>query len=53
MATISQRNHVDKERKDLFDVLMGVYHGAEVCELIGTFLLEKVSEICNNSKIGL
>ena len=32
---------------------MGAYDGAEVCELVGTFLLEKVSEICNKSNIGL
>ena len=32
---------------------MGAYDGAEVCELFGTFLLEKISEICNKSNIGL
>ena len=32
---------------------MGAYDGAEVCELVGTFLLEKISEICNKSNIGL
>ena len=31
---------------------MGAYDGAEVCELVGTFLLEKISEICNKSNIG-
>ena len=42
-----------KERGDLFDVAMGGYDGAEVCELVGNFLLEKISEICNKSNIGL
>ena len=28
----------------LFDVTMGTYDGAEVCELVGTFLLDKISE---------
>ena len=28
-------------------------NGAEVCELVGTFLLEKISEICNKGNIGL
>ena len=37
----------------LFDVAMGAYDGAEVCELVGTFLLEKTSEISNKSNIGL
>ena len=42
-----------KEGGDIFDVAMGAYDGAEVCELVGTFLLEKISEICNKSNIGL
>ena len=32
---------------------MGVYDGTEVCEVVGTFLLEKISEICNEGDIGL
>ena len=28
-----------KKGSDLFDVLMGAYDGAEVCELIGIFLM--------------
>ena len=32
---------------------MGAYDGAEVSELVGTFLLEKTSEICNKCDIGL
>ena len=32
-------------KKDgLFDVTMGAYDGAAVCELVGTFLLDKISE---------
>ena len=42
-----------KKGGDIFDVAMGAYDGAEVCELGGTFLLEKMSEICNKSNIGL
>ena len=42
-----------KKRGDIFDVAMSAYDGAEVCELVGTFLLEKISEICNKSNIGL
>ena len=42
-----------KKRRDLFDVATGAYDGAEVCELVCTFLLEKISEICNESNIGL
>ena len=44
---------MDEERGDLFDVVMGAYDDAEICELVGTFLLEKIIEICNKSNIGL
>ena len=53
IVTTWQRKHVDEERGDLFDVVMGAYDDAEVCELVGTFLLEKIIEICNKSNIGL
>ena len=43
----------EKKEGDLFDAVMGAYDGAEVCELVGTFLLEKISEICNKCDIGL
>ena len=42
-----------KKDSGLFDVTMGVYHGAEVCELVGTFLLYKLSLKYNKNKIGL
>ena len=42
-----------KRGGNLFDVAMGAYDGAEKCELVGTFLLEKISEICNEGDIGL
>ena len=38
---------------DIFDAAIGPYDGAEVCEFVGTFVLEKISEICNKSNIGL
>ena len=53
MTTIWQRKHVDEKRGDLFDIAMGAYDDAEVCELVGTFLVEKISEICNKCNIGL
>ena len=33
-----------KKREGLFDVAMGAYYGAEVCKLVGTLLLEKISD---------
>ena len=44
---------MNEKRAYLFDVAMGAYDGAEVCKLVGTFLLEKISEICNEGDIGL
>ena len=32
-----------KKDSGLFDVTMGAYDGAEVCKLVGTFLLYKLS----------
>ena len=41
-------------KKDgLFDVTMGTYDGAEVCELVGTFLLNKIIEKYDKNYIGL
>ena len=37
----------------LFDVTMGAYDGAEVCELVGTFLLSLIAEKYNKTDIGL
>ena len=36
-----------------FDVPMGCYDGAEVCELVGFYLLKKVSNIVDKKSIGL
>ena len=40
-----------KKRRDLFDVAMKPCDGVEVCKLVGTFLLEKITEICYNVKL--
>ena len=32
---------------------MGAYDGAEVCELVGIFILHQLSLVCNNNNIGL
>ena len=41
-------------KKDgLFDVTMGSYDGAEVSELVGTFLLDKISVKYDKNSIGL
>ena len=42
-----------KKGNDLFDVAMGAYDGAEVCELVGIFMLHNVSKIYNKNNLGL
>ena len=42
-----------KREGNLFDVIMGAYDGAEVCELAGIFMLNKISEKYDKNDIGL
>ena len=42
-----------KREGGLFDVTMGAYDGAEVCELVGTFLLSLIAEKYKKTDIGL
>ena len=42
-----------KRERNLFDVTMGAYGGAEVCELVGIFMLNKISEKYNKYDVGL
>ena len=42
-----------KKEGGLFDVTMGAFDGAEVCETVGNFLLYQLSKIYNKRHIGL
>ena len=42
-----------KKSGELFDVTMGAYDGAEVCEIVGLYLLSKIHKIIPISYIGL
>ena len=42
-----------KRQWNLFDLTMGAYDGAEVCELVGIFILKKISEKYNKNDVGL
>ena len=44
---------VKKNGEGLFDISMGSYHGAEVCELVGLFLLSKLTTIFGAGNYGL
>ena len=42
-----------KREGNLFGVTMGTYDGAEVCTLVGIFMLNKISEKYNKNDVGL
>ena len=42
-----------KKSTNLFDVTMGAYDGAEVCELVGLFLLNMLSNKFDKNNIGI
>ena len=42
-----------KKEGGTFDVTMGAYDGAEVCELVGTFILHQLASKYNKDNIGL
>ena len=42
-----------KEKDGAFDVTMGSYDGAEVCELVGAFLLSRLTPLLGENKVGL
>ena len=44
---------VKKEGNPLFDVTMGSYHGLEVCELVGLYLLGKLEPLIGTKNVGL
>ena len=37
----------------MFDVTMGSYDGAELCELVGLYLLNQLSTVIDKSSVGL
>ena len=43
----------NNNQHSLFDVTMGSYDGAEVCELVGLFLLNKLAVTFGNDNVGL
>ena len=44
---------VKKEGNPLFDVTMGSYNGADVCELVGFYLLPKLTSLIDTENFGL
>ena len=44
---------VKKSGNELFDVTMGSFDGVENCELVGLYLLNKLSKLLGNDNVGL
>ena len=53
-SLLFDKSHVwIKKEGGLFDVTMGAYDGAEICELVGTYLLHIISQKYDKNNIGL
>ena len=44
---------VKKDGDEDFDVPMGCYDGAKICELVGSFILNQLGSIIDKNDIGL
>ena len=44
---------VEKTGTENIDVPMGCYDGAEVCELVGCYILNQLSTVMRNELVGL
>ena len=42
-----------KDGKKDFDVPMGCFDGAEICELVGSFILNQLGSVIDKNDIGL
>ena len=49
----NQEPWVKREGDEDFDVPMGCYDGVEVCKLVGSHLLNKLSKIVDKESVGL
>ena len=54
-SVLFDTNHTPWVKKDnsQFDVTMGSFDGAEICELVGLFILNKISKILGTENVGL
>ena len=49
----NEKPWVQKTGEENFDVVMGCYDGAEFCELVGTYILNKLTNVATKENIGL
>ena len=48
-----EKTWIKKNHDSLFDVTMGSYDGAEICELVSLFLLNNLAERFGKESVGL
>ena len=44
---------MDEKNNSLFDVTMESFDGAEICEIVGLYLLDKSSNLSGKENVGL
>ena len=44
---------IKKSENPMFDVTMGSFDGAEICEIVGLYLLDKLSVLLRKENVGL
>ena len=49
----NDKTRVKNNDQSLFDVTMGSYDGAEICELVGLFMLNKLAQRFGGDNVGL
>ena len=42
-----------KEGDETFDITMGGFHGAEICEVVGLYVLDKLEDIMGKGSVGI
>ena len=50
---LENRSWFKRNGNAMFDVTMGSYDGAEVCELVGIFILNILAKLFGKSNVGL
>ena len=53
LLLFSKGNAWTKKNTDGFDITMGSYDGAESCELVGPYVLDKIKDLIQTSHVGL
>ena len=53
ILTFNKKTWIKKDNNNLFDVPMGSFFGAELCDLIGLYALSKLESLYDTKEIGL